>query len=75
MAKHIPNVVQRRIKLAKKEQSTELDLSFCDLTKFPEAITRLVNLTSLDLRGNQLTELPDSITRGRSQLSCNFMQF
>ena len=40
-----------------------LDLSFNRLTKIPESISQLHNLTSLDLGYNRLTEITESITR------------
>jgi Leucine-rich repeat (LRR) protein len=52
---------ERRIKVARLERVTELDLRGIGLTELPEAIASLTQLQELDLFNNQLTELPEAI--------------
>ncbi|MAT98393.1 MAG: hypothetical protein CL608_14715 [Anaerolineaceae bacterium] len=54
---------QRRIKKAKDESATELDLSGLGLTAVPTEIGRLTALSDLYLWGNQLTAVPLEITQ------------
>ena len=51
----------QRIEQARKDNSTELDLSYLELTEIPEAIASLTQLRELTLSNNQLRELPEEI--------------
>jgi small GTP-binding protein len=53
--------VLEKIQKAKKEGSTQLNLSYTQLTTLPPEIGQLVNLTVLKLGANQLTTLPPEI--------------
>jgi len=52
---------KRRIELARKENSTSLNLSSLKLEKVPPEIGKLLSLKGLSLSRNQLTELPPEI--------------
>jgi len=58
-----PKEILEKIKETKEKNLKELDLSFGRLTKFPESIVELQDLTWLNLMGNNLTEIPEIITR------------
>ena len=61
MRSKTPDKVLKRIKEAKKNNSTKLDLSGCGLTQFPPKILELTELTWLNLGSNQLTIIPETI--------------
>lgn len=64
---HIPQAIlgylkaSRRIKKAKAEGATELDLSGLSLTAVPPEIAMLTGLTILQLQRNRLTDFPPEI--------------
>jgi Leucine-rich repeat (LRR) protein len=47
-------IALKRIQEAKKKNSESLILDGLNLTKFPEEILELTNLSKLDLTGNQI---------------------
>ncbi|OCQ97014.1 GTP-binding protein [Nostoc sp. MBR 210] len=51
------------IEQAAAEGWRELNLSGKKLTKIPEAIAKLSNLTQLDLSDNQITDIPEAISK------------
>ena len=56
-----PAKALEKIEEAKRNNSTELDLSHCELTQFPLEILELTNLTELRIEHNQLTTIPEAI--------------
>ncbi|MDE5090782.1 MAG: hypothetical protein O4750_03070, partial [Trichodesmium sp. St18_bin3_1_1] len=52
---YISEDVKKRIQEAKYQKLKWLDLSWSELTRLPESITELSNLTRLYLSGNKLT--------------------
>ncbi|MBW4473355.1 MAG: leucine-rich repeat domain-containing protein [Stenomitos rutilans HA7619-LM2] len=52
---------ERRIQEARRSNATFLDLSRLGLSRIPEAIDQLTQLTRLDLYQNQLTSVPESL--------------
>ncbi len=54
---------KKRIKSAKENQSSSLDLRGIQITKLPEEISELKSLLLLDLSDNQLTQFPDEIAK------------
>ena len=53
----------KRIEEAKKNNSTELDLSDLKLTEIPESITDLKNLNKLDFHNNLIKDIPEYIIK------------
>jgi Leucine-rich repeat (LRR) protein len=62
MAEKTPEeIALERIKEIIETGSTEISLSRLGLTKLPDELWQLTNLTSLGLSGNELTTLPPEI--------------
>lgn len=53
-----PSPVLQKIEIARKNESTHLDLSFCFLTSIPPEIFSLYQLESLDVRSNFIQYIP-----------------
>ncbi|WP_200817706.1 leucine-rich repeat domain-containing protein, partial [Calothrix rhizosoleniae] len=58
-----PQHIREQIREAKEKRLQKLNLSFNQLTRVPDAISQLQNLTCLDLSGNRLTRVPDAISQ------------
>jgi Leucine-rich repeat (LRR) protein len=56
-------LVERRIKEAKENRSTDLYLSHCNLIQVPEEVFELDHLHHLDLRHNRLVYLPKELSK------------
>ena len=59
----LSEIVKRRIEWAKKDRSTELDLSDCDLTEIPQEVFELDRLLELNLSKNKITVIPSDIEK------------
>jgi Leucine-rich repeat (LRR) protein len=62
MGSNLSKKAQERIQTARKNKSTEINLSECQLKKLPHVVrTSLKNLTVIRLSHNYLTFIPPSI--------------
>ena len=55
----LPDEAEERIGRALAERASSLNLRSLELTRLPESLGQLTQLTELDVSGNQLTSLPE----------------